>query len=46
MPMNSTNEFQIYGEIVDGNCLYSEIIRNQMEFQKDWKNRPFWPLKP
>ncbi len=44
--MNRTNEFQIYGEIMDGNCLYSEIIRNQMEFQKDWKNRPFWPLKP
>ncbi len=35
-PMNGTNEFQIYGEIVDGNCLYSE------NFQKDWKNRPLW----
>lgn len=35
--MNGTNQFKIYGETVDGNCLYSEIIRNLLELPKDWK---------
>lgn len=32
---NGPNEFQIYGAIVDGNCLYLDIIRNSLELPKN-----------